>query len=156
MWEIKALYRLPWRVLFPAIPALLIRTSTPPKLFLTHLKAATISSSFETSAFTAYSAPLHPLTLFFSSCANIVEFYCGLHIQMESGQEILATNRETTRQWRTVSDWFMCVLWMRFWWVFLQIVGYLSFNVPDNEGRQRISWRIQEFYAIKRPWTGTV
>ena len=109
MWEIKALYRLPWRVLFPAIPALLIRTSTPPKLFLTHLKAATISSSFETSAFTAYSAPLHPLTLFFSSCANIVEFYCGLHIQMESGQEILATKRETTRQWRTVTDWCMCV-----------------------------------------------
>jgi hypothetical protein len=74
-------------------------TSTPPKLFLTHLKAATMSSSFETSAFTAYSVPLHPFRLSFSSYAIIAELYCGLHIQMESGQEILATKRGKTGQW---------------------------------------------------------
>ena len=96
--------RLPCTVLFPVIPALLIRTSTLLKLFLIHFKRATISSSLETSAFTAYSVPLNPFKLLFISCPMIVEFYCGVHIQIGSGQEILATKRGMTRQWRTVTD----------------------------------------------------
>ena len=62
---------LPVRLLWANTPALLTRMSTPPRLFLTHLKVVLISHSLETSHLTAYSLPLADRRDSDSSCDTV-------------------------------------------------------------------------------------